>query len=217
MNCLSEKGVEEMRKWIEALRAESRYIGMAATVFVVSAVMGYLDADGLLRTLKQAGIFGQLEKIAKTIDQDPSFLHTFLTIFVNNLLASLSMIGMGIFFGIVPFSAMLTNGMMLGVTLMLAAKETSTHPLVVFVTTILPHGIVELPAAILAAAFGIRLGMAVLRRIFVLFSPNQLERSRKEWQGIRKRLVPILLTISVFLFVAAIIETILILYVNPLG
>ncbi|MGA9174541.1 MAG: stage II sporulation protein M [Thermoactinomyces sp.] len=206
-----------MRNWIRALRAESRYIGMATIVFIVSAIMGYLNTSGLLRALKTAGIFAQLEQIAKSIDHNPTFLHAFLTIFTNNLLASLTMIGMGIFLGIVPFFAMLTNGLMLGVTLHLAATESHASPFFVFFTTILPHGIVELPAAILAAAFGIRLGMAVIRRFFSFLSPALMERSKAEWQGIRQRIIPILLTIGLLLLVAALIETSLILYVKPLG
>ncbi|MBA4542315.1 MULTISPECIES: stage II sporulation protein M [Thermoactinomyces] len=206
-----------MRNWTRALREESRYIGMSTVVFIVSAIMGYLNTNGLLRTLKAAGIFDQLEQIAKSIDHNPTFLHAFLTIFANNLLASVTMIGLGLLLGLVPFFSMLTNGLMLGVTLHLAASESHASPLFVFLTTILPHGIVELPAAILAAAFGIHLGMAVLRRFFSFVSPVLMERSKEEWQGIRRRIIPILLTIVSLLLIAALIEASLILYVKPLG
>jgi stage II sporulation protein M len=206
-----------MRNWTRALREESRYIGMSTVVFIVSAIMGYLNTNGLLRTLKAAGIFDQLEQIAKSIDHNPTFLHAFLTIFANNLLASVTMIGLGLLLGLVPFFSMLTNGLMLGVTLHLAASESHASPLFVFLTTILPHGIVELPAAILAAAFGIHLGMAVLRRFFGFVSPVLMERSKEEWQGIRRRIIPILLTIVSLLLIAALIEASLILYVKPLG
>ncbi|MBH8598898.1 stage II sporulation protein M [Thermoactinomyces sp. CICC 10523] len=206
-----------MRNWTRALREESRYIGMSTVVFIVSAIMGYLNTNGLLRTLKAAGIFDQLEQIAKSIDHNPTFLHAFLTIFANNLLASVTMIGLGLLLGLVPFFSMLTNGLMLGVTLHLAASESHASPLFVFLTTILPHGIVELPAAILAAAFGIHLGMAVLRRFFSFVSPVLIERSKEEWQGIRRRIIPILLTIVSLLLIAALIEASLILYVKPLG
>ncbi|MBA4496575.1 stage II sporulation protein M [Paenactinomyces guangxiensis] len=204
-----------MQRFMHALKAEQRYLGIAILVFVVSAVSGYVNGEGIFKTLKEMGVLDSLEEVVRSISQNPSFFHIFTTLFVNNITASFSMIGMGLFFGIVPFMSMLTNGMLLGATLMTAAEKTGTNPLVIFVTTILPHGVLELPAAILAAAFGMRLGVAAIRRIIALFVPRLHESSVEEWRGIRTRLPVVLVGVTVLILVAAVIETSLILYLKP--
>jgi stage II sporulation protein M len=206
-----------MRHWFAAVAAEKRYIAMAVLVFVVSALTASFNAEGLMVTLKKAGVFDRLEEMSRSIQQHPTFLNAFLSIFVNNLLATLSMIAMGTFFGIIPLSSMLINGMMLGVVLMEAAERTGQHPLTIFAATVLPHGILELPAMFLAAAFGIRLGAAVFRRILAAFVPERLEASREEWIGIRQRLPVMLILLVTLLFVAAMVEAALIIGLKPLG
>lgn len=206
-----------MRRLIESIKAERKYIGMAALIFVVSAISGYINADALLQSLKQMGVFDRLEGVVNSIKENPTFLHTLATLFFNNIIASFSMIGMGLLFGLVPFMSMVSNGMLLGVTLMSAAKETGVNPFMIFLTTILPHGILELPGAILAAAFGMRLGAAAFRRVMALVVPRYMEASVQEWKGIRSRFLVVLSGVAILIFVAAIIETSLILYMKPLG
>ncbi len=202
-----------MKKWWSAIRAERRYFTMMAVVFVTSAVTGYFQGDSLTTFLKQAGVFEEIEKVVQSIQSQPTFLNAFVSIFLNNLFATMMIILLGaLFFGIYPFSAMLMNGMLLGTTLHVASHDSGQNPWAIFVQSILPHGIMELPALFMAAGLGIHLGMAVLRRVLSVFSSERMQASIAEWKRIRSRLVPNLTAIVVLLFLAAVVEAALIIY-----
>ncbi|MFC7442620.1 stage II sporulation protein M [Laceyella putida] len=200
-----------MRTWLVAIKEEGRYIGIATIVFLTSAIAGFVNGEAILQSLKQMGIMKQLEQVVSSISKNPTFFNAFSTIFVNNLFASLKMIAYGLLLGIIPFMAMLTNGMLLGVLLDSAAETSGRHPLTILVTQILPHGLLELPATILAAAVGIRLGMAGWRCLFSGKLPERREASVQEWKGIRMRLPKLIIIIAIFLAIAAMIESVLIL------
>jgi|UPI0004047939 stage II sporulation protein M len=207
IECLKAKGVKDMRMWLAAIREESRYLGIAAVVFITSAIAGFANGEAILESMKQMGIIDQLEQVMGSISKEPTFANAFSIIFLNNLLASLKMIAFGLLLGIIPFMAMLTNGMVLGVVLDAVAKSSGQHPLAIFVGKVLPHGVLELPAIILAAAIGIRLGMAGWRRFLALLVPDRREGSIQEWKGIRARLPRLILIIALLLAVAAVIES----------
>jgi len=219
MNGLSanlSKGRIFVNKWMKSILAESRYLSMVTVVFLVSAISGFVNGDALLQVVKKWGLMEQIERIIQSIAANPSFLYAFWRIFLNNVLASLTMMTLGLFFGFAPFFAMVTNGMVLGMTLKLAEKATGEHPLWIFATTILPHGILEIPAVLLSAAFGVHLGLAVLRRLGSVFFPSQVEKSKMEWQGIMRRLPYVLAMVIVLLVFAALVEAGLIIYAKPL-
>ena len=102
--------------------------------------------------------------------------------------------------------------MLLGTTLYVASHDSGQNPWAIFVQSILPHGIMELPALFMAAGLGIHLGMAVLRRVLSVFSSERMQASIAEWKRIRSRLVPNLTAIVVLLFLAAVVEAALIIY-----
>ncbi|MBA4603214.1 stage II sporulation protein M [Thermoactinomyces mirandus] len=202
-----------MEKWWLAIKEERKYFGMVTIVFLTSAIAGYFNGDSLIEWLKQAGVFGEIEKVVQSINSDPSFFNAFTTIFFHNLLASVVIIFFGaLFFGIYPFFTILVNGMMLGTALLMTAKLSGENPWVIFVHSILPHGIMELPAVVMAAGIGVHLGTALFRRLLSFFVPARLEASVAEWKAIRQHLGPNLVVIVILLFCAALIESALILY-----
>lgn len=81
----------------------------------------------------------------------------FFKIFLNNSRAAVIMIVCGLFFSILPILAALMNGMMIGYvfqnTDLLAGRS-----IFEMVLQLVPHGIFEIPAIILALAIGIKLG-----------------------------------------------------------
>lgn len=202
-----------MKKWWLAIKEERKYFAMVAVVFLTSAIAGYFNGDSLMEWLKQAGVFDEIQNVVHSINSDPTFLNAFTSIFFHNLLATAVIIVFGaLFFGIYPFFTILMNGMMLGTTLLMAAKATGENPWMIFVHSILPHGIMELPAVVMAAGIGVHLGVAIFRRIRSFFLPKRLEASNAEWKIIRGRLIPNLATIVILLLFAAIVEAILVLY-----
>ncbi|WP_169713773.1 stage II sporulation protein M [Paludifilum halophilum] len=196
-----------MGRFFRVIGSEKKLVGLAALIFVISGIAGYAASAAIQQMLKDSAFWSQLREIARQIQQDPSFFHIFGTIFLNNLRASVSMIGLGIFFGVFPIAALVTNGLMLGVVLGDTSAATGANPLVVFATSILPHGILELPAVIIAAAYGIRLGIVFSRWVVSWVSPTLRERSRSEWLSLFNRIPVVIGGIIVLLILAAVIES----------
>lgn len=126
----------------------------------------------------------------------------FLFILVNNLLATILMLLLGVAFGILTMFGIVSNGLVLGVLWVQAAGITGYWEAVL---EVLPHGVFEIPAMLLAAAYGLRLGMAALERIRgrkVLPISGQLKYALR-------RYVEIVLPLLV---IAAAIETMLVIH-----
>ncbi len=86
----------------------------------------------------------------------------FWYIFIHNVLASLLMMGAGLLFGIVPTMGVCFNGFLLGVVY---RQGSEAYGYAHAALELLPHGVFEIPAFLFAAAYGLWLGMAVIRRI----------------------------------------------------
>jgi stage II sporulation protein M len=84
-------------------------------------------------------------------------------IFVNNALKTLLGIILGSLFGIVPVVFLLANGVALGVMFSLSAQ--SRGPWLALLS-ILPHGILELPAVFLGTSIGLMVGSHVVKQLF---------------------------------------------------
>ncbi len=114
----------------------------------------------------------------------------------NNLKSSFFSMLAGFFFGVFPILAAFANGYILG---FVAEKSVQVHGIWVLLRLV-PHGIFELPAAILALALGIRLG-------FFWFSKD----IKKEFlKRLQESLRVFLFIILPLLVIAAIIEGVLI-------
>lgn len=86
----------------------------------------------------------------------------FLFILANNLIATSLTMLLGVVFGILPIFAVGFNGFLLGALgregiRVVGYAQTAIH--------ILPHGVFEIPALLLAAAYGLWIGMASLQRV----------------------------------------------------
>jgi stage II sporulation protein M len=79
-----------------------------------------------------------------------------IAIFFNNSIKTLVVILLGPLFGIAPVIFLIMNGAILGAVMPVAA---ATRGLWTSIMTIVPHGIVELPAIFLGTSMGLRLGM----------------------------------------------------------
>ncbi|SFJ39048.1 stage II sporulation protein M [Thermoflavimicrobium dichotomicum] len=199
-----------MQRFWQALKEERQYILIASMVFIVSAVYSYFNAETLFESLKETPVFKQLMGMVKNTEKNPEFFSIFTMLFLNNTQASFILLVSGLFFGLMPFMGVVTNGVILGVVIHQAAKATGHSPFLIFTKYILPHGILELPAFLLAVAMGLRLGVTVIRT-FIQFLQKQKEKSIMEWRNLFKRLPVYCVGILVFLFFAAIIESLLIL------
>lgn len=76
-------------------------------------------------------------------------------IFLNNASKTLLAITLGALFGVIPGIFLLTNGVALGIVFTLAAKSKG---LWLSLLSILPHGVIELPAVFLGTSIGLLVG-----------------------------------------------------------
>ncbi len=86
----------------------------------------------------------------------------YLFILLNNLVATLLVMFLGLLLGIVPVLSVIANGFILGV---LYRQVSGLVGYGKAALQVVPHGILEIPALLFAASYGLWLGMSVLRRL----------------------------------------------------
>jgi stage II sporulation protein M len=84
-------------------------------------------------------------------------------IFLNNALKSLIVIVLGAFFGLLPIVFLVVNGAAIGVAVVVSSQARGVWQSILF---LMPHGLLELPAVLLATSIGLMLGGHLVRRIF---------------------------------------------------
>jgi stage II sporulation protein M len=86
----------------------------------------------------------------------------FLLILVNNTIETLFMLLFGVLFGILPVLSVAANGFLLGVFYLQSAGTVGYWKAALHV---LPHGVFEIPAFLIAASYGMWLGVTFIQRI----------------------------------------------------
>ncbi|MBW6502793.1 stage II sporulation protein M [bacterium] len=84
----------------------------------------------------------------------------FFNILVQNVMATIFVILSGVIVGIIPTFAVGSNGFGLGVLFRQAAEVSGTSKAAL---TVLPYGVFEIPALLIAASYGLWLGVTVVR------------------------------------------------------
>ena len=125
----------------------------------------------------------------------------FFTLLLHNVMATIFVLVSGVIVGIIPTFAIGSNGFVLGVVYRQVAEVDGYSK---DALKVLPHGVFELPALLIAASYGLWLGVTVVRRI--RYNGNTLLRVNIEHAFRRYFTV-----VFPLLFVAAGIETALIL------
>ena len=193
MEIMREMGEEyTLREYIYSLRF---YILFIVVFFISSAIVGYL---GFLNELFNAALqyIQQLSENVKGFSDSyspwVSFLLFFFVIFLNNAFTCFIDILTGPLVGIVPLFSAFVNG---GIVGWFVQKEGA-----IVLIAIIPHGVFEIPAFLISAAIGLRLGREVFR-----------SRDERDLGGEMKRGLWVFLTlIFPLLVIAAIIESALI-------
>lgn len=135
------------------------YITLTAFIFFFAVLGGYL---GAINSPERSRIIVDsfFDNLDFARNLSPSLI--FIFIFINNALKAILVILFGFFFAIVPLVFIYTNGELIGLIAGVFQKE---HSLSNIVLGLLPHGILEIPAMILATAYGIWLGNCFYRRL----------------------------------------------------
>jgi len=180
------------------------YLIFGAILFFAGMVVGGTNTD--LSDYLRGQIAG-LGELANRIDNSAHpTLYMFLFIFLNNAIKSIVIMYLGIAFGIVPIFFLVVNGMVLGFLFTHIAQQEGAGTLVhSIVAGILPHGIIEIPAIIVACAYGMKYGTLSLRSITSLITRKR--GAGAEFERFTARTVPVMVLLTVSLLVAAVIES----------
>jgi stage II sporulation protein M len=133
-----------------------RNLILAASIFFISLILGTLigrnTIEGLMRQL--GAIFEPLALTGKLT------ILLFLIIFINNAIKALGIIFLGILLGLPPLLFIVLNGFILGG---LGSALESVNGWRYVMASFVPHGVIEIPVILLAAALGFTVGMESLK------------------------------------------------------
>ncbi|WP_164821462.1 stage II sporulation protein M [Paenibacillus koleovorans] len=193
----------QFRLLFRYMAATPKYMIAAALVFLAGVVLGYAYSEQFDAFLREQ-IEG-LRELAQSISNKPhSQLYLFGFIFLNNAFKSLLIVFSGVLLAFVPIFFLVINGMIIGY---LAFHQAEADQLGLLLKGILPHGVIEIPAIIVASAFGIRLGAIMFKGLLSAFSSRGRTLFREEMRMFWK-IAPALCVLLVgSLLVAAIIES----------
>src|SRR4029453_2695404 len=138
------------------------YIAFGTILFLAGMVIG-----GTNPAFK-AFLDGQLKGLGQLADMIDNSSNPTLTmiifIFLNNAIKSIVVMYLGALFGILPFFFLVVNGMLIGYLLKTTAEVHGGGFVAELIFKgLLPHGILEIPAIIIACAYGMRFGVLVLK------------------------------------------------------
>ena len=177
-------------------------------LFITGILIGYFFLDQNHPIVQ--GILKQIGSIAEKVKEKNSLFFMIKTIFLNNLFIAILMIMSGVLLGIYPIVNLMVQGIMIGFLIQFLFQQGKTIGFVL--VGILPHGILEIPAILIASSFGIQLGIAVIRAIGNLLSGRNQGNKLLELKGTIKQIPIVILGLTVILFVAAIIESTITVY-----
>jgi len=172
------------------------YLLVLTLIFVVSFLAGAIAPSSVRQPMNE--VFQSVVKNYRGLAGGMLFFN----ILVQNVMATIFVILSGVIVGIIPTIAVGSNGFGLGVLFRQAAEVSGTSKAVL---KVLPYGVFEIPALLIAASYGLWLGVMVVRRM-----------RRKEPSLIRSRIEHsfrrYFAVVFPMLVVAAAIETALILF-----
>jgi len=142
------------------LRDTGRYFGISALIFFVSIIAGYIYAA--LYPPSMGDLFAGWEPIIEWL-QNATSIEIFLLIFINNSVKSLLILVLGIGFGVIPALFLAYNGIFIGLAVYIMKELTGWTAVLI---GLMPHGVIEIPAILLAAGVGMRLGDILAQTIF---------------------------------------------------
>ncbi|AWB46098.1 hypothetical protein DCC85_19335 [Paenibacillus sp. CAA11] len=181
---------------------------LSVFLFAAGVYWGTVNAEFLQQFIgAQVEKLGEISSQLKTeSNQELSF---FRFIFINNAVKGVLVLFTGALLGIIPALFMVINGMAIGYVLQTAAQggEDITR---LIVQGLLPHGIIEIPAIMIAGAFGLHFGYKVWRSIGEGLTGRRSD--KESWGAFMGSAIRASFWIIVLLLIAAGIESTITLY-----
>jgi stage II sporulation protein M len=168
-----------------------KWLIVAAGLFFVGMIVGFFVSADFI-----SGEIAELEETAELLVDLPLFAILVFILF-KNIVSILVSFTLSPILMLVPVSALLLNGWILGAVAVEVAQEESVG---FVIAGILPHGIIEIPAFLIAEAAALSIGFTVLVALFSKEKRPQVAPAFK--QNLRYLIIAMLLLIP-----AALIET----------
>ncbi|TLS48384.1 stage II sporulation protein M [Paenibacillus antri] len=193
--------LQTMKAFAKDLAAIRWYFAVSVALFFVGVAFG-AGSEGLNAYLESQiePMRGVAERLDATANPQ---VWMFLFIFINNFVKSLFVVFLGALFGLFPLFFLLTNGMILGYVAAVAG-DSGANVFSLIVRGILPHGLLEITAILIAAAYGLKYGALVFAELVRAFRGGGSSASLKAFHGTFGRLIAFLFFA---LLVAAFIES----------
>jgi stage II sporulation protein M len=199
-----------MFKWRliwEHFKQMNPYIAFGSILFLAGMVIG--GTNPAFRAFLDEQLKG-LGQLAEMIDNSKNpTLTMMIFIFLNNAIKSILVMYLGALFGVLPFFFLVVNGMMIGYLLKTTAElHGGGYVMELIVKGLLPHGILEIPAIIIACAYGMRFGVLVLKAGgSLVFARSKTAGLSRELESFVVRTVPMMVILTITLLIAAVIES----------
>ncbi len=184
---------EERRAYLKRL---SPYLKTSLAIFGSGIVIGLMIVSHFpeLADKFESSVVGFVKSF-----RGLSKLELAAAIFLNNTLKTVLAILLGSLFGIIPAVFLLGNGIALGVIFSLSVQMRGVW---LSLLSIVPHGLLELPAVFLGTSIGLMVGSRVMKQFF---RPPETTIGSELVQGLRFFITVIL----PLLFIAALVEAFL--------
>lgn len=132
------------------------YLLILTLVFAASFLAGTIAPSAIRQQMIDVfkGVVGNYRGLAGGV--------LFFNILVQNVMATIFVVISGVMAGVIPTFAISSNGFGLGV-LYRQASEVSGFPAAAL--KVLPYGVFEIPALLIAASYGLWLGVLAVRRM----------------------------------------------------
>ncbi|ASA24327.1 stage II sporulation protein M [Paenibacillus donghaensis] len=176
---------------------------ISIVLFVVGGIAGWFGTSTLEKILLQQ-LEGLGEISTKLKDSENPQWSFFVFIFWNNVIKGVVIIFLGALFGILPALFLLINGAVIGYLIHISAQQ-GQDLFTLIVKGLLPHGIIEIPAIIIACAFGLHFGAKVFSSMFNRTSEK--ESRSVGWSIFMRQTLTASFWTIILLFVAAVIES----------
>lgn len=197
----------KLRTVWQDLKGTSQFIIVSLIIFCVSVFIG-ISNDSFSNFLNMQ--MESMKQLASQLDQGSNpTLSTFIFIFLNNAIKSVLVIFLGAFFGIFPVFFLAVNGLIIGYIIKLTLDGQMAVSLFDLIAKLLlPHGILEIPALIIAGAYGLRLGKLLFSTLGALITNhNKLDGIGLQYKETLKSSGVMAVYATVVLFIAAVIES----------
>ncbi len=169
------------------------YVGASVALFLLGGVLGVLT---ITYSPRLAQYFNQdVTEFVKLFRGLPK-LELAAAIFLNNAIKALLVIIGGIAIGLVPAVFLIANGAALGFVL---SGSIQSRGVLAVLLAILPHGLLELPAILLAASMGLWLGRCATNYLLHVGETKLSHELQRALKFFAKIVLPLL-------FMAALVE-----------